>query len=189
MNFEIDDDFFDESDWPPAIGPRRDVSWRGWLLGGLLGCLTGAALAYFLDPDRGRRRRVMFADQFHRRLRVAGHWASRKQRHFSHVLESLPHRLTIRLASGVEEVDDGRLIQRIRARMGRVTRYPGAIQVAAARGRVSLSGPVLGDEVERLVKCVRSVPGVRRVVNNMRTHSRGAVVPGLQGEGGPRLNA
>ncbi|MCM2282556.1 MAG: BON domain-containing protein [Bdellovibrionaceae bacterium] len=188
MSFEIDDDLINEGAWPQAtLAKRRPESRLG---GWVAGFLVGIASAYFLDPDRGRRRRAMFVDQAGRRVREAAIWVGKKQRHVSHILEGLPHRFSHSAAyfGEAEPVDDERLVQRVRAQMGRVTRHPGSIFVTARAGRVTLTGPVMADEIEHVMKCVRMVPGVKHVVNATTSYSRGAKVPGLQGEGKPYLN-
>lgn len=182
MSFPTDDELINETDWPQTIRPRRGIPFASWVLG----FLAGAATTFFLDPDQGRRRRVMFMDQFGRRARKLSDWSAKKQRHLGHIIEGLPHR--IGHVFGASAVDDEILVERIRAQMGRTTRHPGSIRVDAAAGRVSLSGPILASEVERLMKSVRRVPGVRHVINNMRIYSRGANIPSLQGAGKSYLN-
>jgi osmotically-inducible protein OsmY len=54
------------------------------------------------------------------------------------------------------------LAQRVRARIGHVVSHPHAITVKAHKGVVTLEGPILEHEVERLLETVRSVRGVRR---------------------------
>jgi hypothetical protein len=80
------------------------------------------------------------------------------------------------------EVSDGVLHERVRARIGSVVGHAGAIEAAVVDGRVSLRGPVLADDVDRLVRRVRSVPGVREVINQLDVHDEPGGVPGLQGQ-------
>jgi osmotically-inducible protein OsmY len=61
-----------------------------------------------------------------------------------------------------EEVSDEVLVDRVRAKMGRVVSHPGAIKVTAEQGRVTLSGAVLEHEHEELLQAVRSVRGAAR---------------------------
>jgi osmotically-inducible protein OsmY len=62
-------------------------------------------------------------------------------------------------------VDDGRLLERVRAKLGRVVSHPHAVTVDATGGRVRLRGSVLESEVSRLMRAVSRVPGVKAVVN------------------------
>jgi osmotically-inducible protein OsmY len=47
--------------------------------------------------------------------------------------------------------------------LGVLVRHPLAIRVDVQAGRVMLSGPVLSDEVEQLVRNVRAIRGVQEV--------------------------
>lgn len=183
MSFEIDDDLVNEGAWPTLASPRVPPT-GAWIVA----FCAGLATAYFFDPDRGRRRRVMFMDQMSRRVRETIVWWEKKQRHLGHVVEGLPYRFGRLWFRSQEVVDDERLVQRVRARIGRVIRHPGSVSVVARDGRVTLSGPIMADEIERVLRCARTVPGVRHVDNAMTPYSRGARVPGLQGEGKPYLN-
>jgi hypothetical protein len=59
--------------------------------------------------------------------------------------------------------------------------HPAAIEVDAADGCVHLSGPVLADEVEQLVECVRNVRGVRSIDNELEVFDEPGNVSALQG--------
>jgi hypothetical protein len=83
------------------------------------------------------------------------------------------------------EVSDGVLHERVRARIGSVIGHAGAIDAAVIEGQVSLRGPVLTGDVDRLVRRVRSVPGVREVINQLDVHDEPGGVPGLQGRARP----
>jgi hypothetical protein len=82
--------------------------------------------------------------------------------------------------------DDLQLIERVRARMGRLVSHPHAIQVGANRGRVTLSGPVLAHEVTRLCDAVRSVWGVTSVENRLVVYDSSESISSLQGGGHER---
>src|SRR5262249_7359209 len=81
------------------------------------------------------------------------------------------------------DVDDLILIERVRSRMGRLIRHPGAIYVTAENGTVTLRGPILADEVGSLLSGVRAVPGVRDVINQLDVHEHPGDTPELQGWG------
>jgi hypothetical protein len=80
-------------------------------------------------------------------------------------------------------VDDWRLVERVRARLGRVVSHPRAIDVHVSNGAVTLIGPILADEVERVVSAVASVRGVEAVLNELEPHESAEGIPSLQGEG------
>src|SRR5262245_38099208 len=119
----------------------------------------GAGLMYFLDPVAGRRRWELLGDQLAGTAGRLEHCASATGRDISHRAWGLASEA----ASAVSEKDnsDPVLTARVRSKMGRYVSHPGAIEVTVRDGRVTLSGPVLADEVDDLLGCVHSVPGVR----------------------------
>jgi hypothetical protein len=137
---------------------------------------------YMLDPDRGRRRRAIVGDKAtslaldtQRALRAAS-------RDAAHRIEGLRARAR-HLLTDQPVPDDLQLIERVRARMGRLVSHPHAIQVGANRGRVTLSGPVLAHEVDRLLDAVRSVWGVSSLDNKLVVHDHADSISSLQGSG------
>ncbi|HEX2197129.1 MAG TPA: SRPBCC family protein, partial [Burkholderiales bacterium] len=139
----------------------------------------GALAMYFLDPQQGRRRRARTRD---------------KAVHASRVLNEagkVTARDTVHRAKGVwmstrklfdhESVGDDVLVERVRAELGRFVSHSHAVEVAAEGGHVTLSGPILADEVRPLLRHVRRVPGVRAVSDRLSVHEDGAGVSALQG--------
>ena len=82
-------------------------------------------------------------------------------------------------------MDDARLLERVRARLGRVCSHPRAIDVEAQGGQVTLRGPVLSSEVQDLLSAAAGVRGVRSVINELEPHDSPEGVPALQGKGRP----
>jgi hypothetical protein len=142
----------------------------------LAGIGIGAALMYFLDPDRGTRRRHVLADKARRGLRVTGremHDAAENARNHTRgkVIE-ITHRLS------EDAVDDTRLAERVRAELGHHVERARAIEVTAENGRVTLSGAVPFEQIERAAKTAASVRGVRDIDNRLVT----GVVEGSRAE-------
>jgi hypothetical protein len=136
----------------------------------------GTGLIYLLDPDRGRRRRALLRDK--------GAWALRKT---GDCIEVTAHDLRNRaqgithIHSSSEPVDDRIVAERVRSKLGRVVAHPGAIEVNALNGAVTLSGPILVEEMSELLKCVNGVRGVKQVINNLEAHEQADNHPALQG--------
>ena len=65
--------------------------------------------------------------------------------------------------------------------MGRFTSHSHAIEVTANNCEVTLSGPVLANEVIDLIKCVQNVRGVSGVINELNLHQTSEGVSSLQG--------
>jgi uncharacterized membrane protein len=155
----------------------------------LNGMLAGAGLMYLLDPDRGRRRRALVRDQLSHTLRNVNEGLDTSVRDLRHRSYGMLAETRSRFAR--HEADDPVIEARVRSRIGRVVSNPGAIHVMTREGNVTLSGPVLADEVDDLLAAVRSVPGVRGVENLLQVHRDSSNVPGLQGQGrrpGERLD-
>ena len=149
-----------------------------WL--GALG--AGAAIMYLLDPDRGRRRRAMVRDGIASRVWDSGQFLEKTGRDVGNRARGLVARARGRVVSeGL--VDDEVLVERVRAKMGRSVSHPGSIEVTARDGRVTLSGPILADEVDDLLSTVRSVRGILEVDDMLEVHSEPGHVAGLQGTG------
>jgi hypothetical protein len=144
---------------------------------------AGAGLMYLLDPAGGRRRRARVRDQLVRAAHRTGDAVDATSRDVSHRARGVVAELRSRLVN--VEVSDGVLHERVRARIGSVVGHAGAIEAGVVDGRVSLRGPVLADDVDRLVRRVRSVPGVREVINQLDVHDEPGGVPGLQGHPRP----
>lgn len=148
------------------------------------GLITGAALGllamYVLDPEVGRRRRALARDKLIR-LRT------KTRRTAAVTARDVRNRATgiVAEARGFvfgQETDDRALEERVRSHLGFLVRHPSSIEVRASEGRVTLSGPVLADEVRQLVRGVRSVRGVWDVENRLEVHETPDQVPGLQGD-------
>lgn len=145
----------------------------------LAGAALGAAAMYLFDPDRGRRRRALMRDQL---LSAAGHLDDAIEataRDLIHRAQGLM--AEARSTVSDEEVSDEVLVDRVRAKLGRVVSHPGAIKVTAEQGRVTLSGAVLEHEHEDLLQAVRSVQGVVEVEDRLEPHKSANGISALQG--------
>jgi uncharacterized membrane protein len=145
----------------------------------------GAGLMYFYDSTRGNRRRAMLRDKAHsirRRSDDAIDVALRDMRNrargfFADMMSMVSE----------EGSPDWLLEERVRARIGRNASHASSIEVRAVGGRVTLSGPILADEVDRVVRRVASVRGVRGVENNLKVYQNSGDIPGLQGQTTKRM--
>jgi hypothetical protein len=139
----------------------------------------GAALMYMFDPAGGRRRRAETRDK-------ATRLASRSRDVIEKAGRDLAHRATGAVASARSRflshtADDSVLEARVRTQLGRAVSHPRSVQVQVEDGAVTLRGPVLQSELDCLLESVSSVPGVKRVRNELEVHNQAGKVPGLQG--------
>jgi hypothetical protein len=145
----------------------------------LTGLGLGAGLMYFLDPERGRRRRALVRDRVAHTARIGEDAIEATGRDVAHRASGATARL--RGMRHREPVDDRVLAERVRAKLGRYVSHPRAIDVDAFDGRVTLRGPILKAEVKRLLKKINRIPGVTEVVSQLEEHRDAGNVPALQG--------
>src|SRR6266508_5060022 len=131
--------------------------------------VLGAAAMYILDPDKGRRRRAVGRDKAHSFIASVGQLINTAAHDASYRIHGIGARAR-RVFKPGGTPDDLVLIERVRAKMGRVVSHPHAIQIGAYNGRLTLSGPILADEVQPLLHAVRSVPGVSAVDHHLDVH-------------------
>ncbi len=147
----------------------------------LIGAVAaGAAAMYLLDPDRGRRRRALARDKIvsaTHRLGDASAVTARDLANRTRGLLAEARALVLRRPASDEQI-----AERVRSTLGFVVRHPRSVDVRVDQGRVILTGPVLADEVDRLLAAVASIRDVRQIENHLRVHTEPGSVPGLQGE-------
>jgi uncharacterized membrane protein len=153
---------------------------RGAMLTGLG---IGLGLMYFLDPERGRRRRALARDKLAHSANIGADAIGATGRDLAHRAAGAVARVRGTLSR--KRVDDVVLVERVRAQLGRLVSHPHAIEVDATAGRVRLRGPILQSEVQRLLRAVAHVGGVREVVNALEQHQESGTVPALQGGSTP----
>lgn len=162
----------------------KDHSGGGSNLLALLGAAgLGAALAYYLDPDRGARRRNMMRDRLVHARAKSGDAFGTTARDLGNRARGIVAETRGRLTS--HEADEPVLVARVRTALGRVASHPGAIDVTAEQGRVTLSGAALTSEADKILATARAVPGVEDVYDRLELHETAEGIPALQG-GVPR---
>lgn len=158
--------------------PRLRAHGLRWFVSGLA---IGSVAMYFLDPQRGHRRRVHAVEK-------ANRFKKRTSRFGFYFLQNLKNQRKGLKAKWshlykVEQVDDMTLMSRVRSEIGRQVSHAKAIKVAVRQGTIVLSGPILSDEVDRLLKCAEKVRGVSKVINRLDVHHSPGKVSSLQGAG------
>jgi osmotically-inducible protein OsmY len=145
----------------------------------LTGLGLGLGLMYFMDPERGRRRRALVRDKIAHTTRAGSEALGCVGRDLAHRSSGLFARARSVLRRG--PVDDDVLVERVRARLGRLVSHPHAINVKAMDGRVHLLGAILQSEVPQVVRGVARVRGVRDVINTLDVHQSAGNSPLLRG--------
>lgn len=147
----------------------------------LVGVGLGLAVGYMADPNRGARRRALARGKMVRASRKTRDALDATSRDVANRTKGLAAAARGRLTK--DEVDDARLVERVRAKLGRLTSHPRAIDVEARNGDVTLKGPILARELTGLLAAVASVRGVQSVTNQLEPHETADNVPSLQGGG------
>jgi BON domain-containing protein len=145
----------------------------------LVGAGAGAGLMYLLDPAQGNRRRALMRDQLVRARHLTEDAMDATSRDMRNRARGVVAELRARLIP--EDVSDDVLEERVRARLGQTVRYARSIETSVADGGVTLRGPVLADDIARLVRRVGEVSGVKSVDNRLDVHAEPDGVLGLQG--------
>lgn len=142
---------------------------------------AGAALMYFMDSQRGNRRRKRMRD----RIVHAGHASSdflgTARRDGRNRLRGIAAEASAAFRDAT--TDDWVLEERVRAELGRAVSHPGAIDVISTNGTVTLTGHVLKSEHADLLSQVEKVAGVDSVEDLLEIHASPGDVSSLQGEG------
>ena len=145
----------------------------------IVGVGVGAALMYFFDPDRGRRRRALVRDK----VEAAGNKAELYAEKMGRDIRNRAYGVVAETKALFkhEEVTDDVLSDRVRAKLGRYPIHTGAVEVSAQDGIVTLSGPILADELPTVLRAARFVRGVKSVDNQLAVYTEGGSEPSLPG--------
>jgi len=147
--------------------------------GYLLSAAGGAALAYFLDPDRGKRRRNMARDRMAASARRASQLMGRRARYAGSTAQGLVEKATHSRGEDWVPLDDAALAHKVETELFRDPDVPkGNININVEDGVVVLRGQVeQPDEINELVEKARRVSGVYDVQNLLH-------LPGTQATNG-----
>ncbi|WP_407352435.1 BON domain-containing protein [Luteimonas sp. R10] len=133
---------------------------------------AGAAAMYYLDPATGRRRRAMVRDQAVSACHDAEHFARAKSKRAADRVHGMLAETRSKFAG--QPVDDRKLRERVRAKLGHVIDRSGAVEVEVHDGRVILSGGVPAAEIEDAVRAVAAMRGVEDVENRLSASTPGS---------------
>jgi hypothetical protein len=148
----------------------------------LLGLALGAASAFLLDPQQGRRRRALLRDKVTTTVNQGRVFTDAATRDLRYRAQGIAAQARSWRGGGAP---DDILIERVRAKLGRYCSHPGAVEVSAHNRRVVLTGDVLASERESIYDAVCAVPGVEHVENNLTAHESAQGVSSLQDSWSP----
>ncbi len=146
----------------------------------LSGVAIGAGTMFLLDPDRGARRRALIRDKGVRAANKTTDGLDALTRDVANRTRGAAASLRGRFDRRTP--DERKLIERVRAELGRVVAHPRAIDVSVLHeGCVCLTGPILSSEADTALGAIAGVRGVSTVEDNLERHDSPEGIPALQG--------
>ena len=136
----------------------------------IAGIGIGAAVMYFLDPQRGNARRSKALDQTAGTLRSARRDLEVTGRDLRNRSRGVAAEVRQRLTE--ETVDDAQLQERVRAELGHHVDSLRRVEVEVADGYVTLSGEVAPQDHDEVVRAARGVRGVEEVEDQLTERRR-----------------
>jgi len=168
-----------------GLARKRQIISRPTAAGLICGSLAaGAALTFIFDPEIGRRRRKIVGDKVSHSMRRLSSAADVTKRDFSNRTRGIL--AGIRSLFSRDNAPDYIIEDRIRSRLGRVCSHPRALKVESDMGNVTISGPILEDELNDVIKTVCKTRGVQSVQDRLEPQRSAAGLPSLQGGLPPR---
>lgn len=126
---------------------------------------VGAGLAYFFDPRQGDRRRELLRDK-------ANGLVNRMDDSIYATVEDTRNKTrgvlsewTAKLSN--QDNPDWVLAERVRSALGRLSPHSRSVKVRAEDGQIHLSGSILNDEKDAILKAASRTRGVREVIDEL----------------------
>jgi uncharacterized membrane protein len=139
----------------------------------------GAGLMYFLDPEQGNRRRALVRDRTNRLVNNLDDSLDTAMEDMRNRARGVLAELMARLSD--QGAPDWILEERVRTTLGRLSRHARAIDVRAEGGHIYLSGPVLNEDRDVIVKAASRTRGVYGVEDRLQVIDSPQDIPALQG--------
>lgn len=140
----------------------------------------GAGLMYFMDPEHGNRRRAMVRDKANAVVNDLDEFLEKAQEDLRNRARGTLSEMTAMLSD--QGAPDWILEERVRSNLGRIARHTGGVDVRADGGYIHLSGPVLREDREAVVKAASRTRGVHGVEDELQVVDNPQDIPALQGQ-------
>lgn len=151
---------------------------RAAILG--IGIGYGAGMMFLLDPAMGRRRRALIRDKMIRARNKVRWFLGQQVRNAIHNLQGAFAETRAKVQEG--PISDDLLEQRVRAQIGHVVSHAGSLEIICRDGQVTIRGPVLAGERDRIEDRLKETRGVHGFKLELREAEQPGSIPGLQGE-------
>jgi uncharacterized membrane protein len=138
----------------------------------------GAGVMYFYDPREGNRRRSMVRDQFNRVVNQANGAIDTGVVDLRNRTRGILAEMMGRLDN--QQAPDWIVEERIRSRLGRLSRRAGGLEIRSQNGNIVLNGPILREDATNLIQAISRTRGVRSVENHLQVIDNPQDFPALQ---------
>ncbi|HET6823307.1 MAG TPA: SRPBCC family protein [Anaerolineales bacterium] len=140
----------------------------------------GAGVMYFMDPQQGARRRTMVRDKANRFVNNLDESIEKALEDTRNRTRGVLSEMTAKLSD--QGAPDWILEERVRSNLGRLSRHARGVTVTADGGRIHLSGPVLREDEDAIVRAAMRTRGVHGVENQLQIFDSPESIPALQGQ-------
>lgn len=144
----------------------------------------GAGLMYFMDPQQGARRRAMVRDKANRFVNNLDESIEKAMEDTRNRTRGVLSEMTAKLSD--QGAPDWILEERVRSNLGRIAGHARGVTVTADGGRIYLSGPILREDEDAIVKTAMRTRGVHGVENQLQVFDSPESIPSLQGQLSPQ---
>lgn len=138
----------------------------------------GAGLMYFFDPQHGERRRALVRDKANRFVNNIDESIDIAVEDARNRARGVLSEMTAKLSN--QGAPDWILEERVRSNLGRVAGHARTVTVTADGGRIYLSGPILREDEDAIVKTAMRTRGVYGVENRLQVVDNAQDIPALQ---------
>lgn len=153
-----------------------------------IGATGGFLLEYLLDPAQGKRRRSLIRDKGIKMRRETMIYGRRVRRNLRNRAQGVAVKFSP-LWKAKAPLSDDRLNCRIRSEFGRKINHARSVETNVEGGMVRLTGPILAKDVNRLLRVIKAIHGVKGIINELEVHKTPEKIPGLQGDEKPYLSS
>lgn len=135
----------------------------------------GAGLMYFFDPQQGSRRRALVRDRANQLVNNLDESLELGVEDIRSRTRSLLSEWTAKLSGN--ETPDWLLEERVRAVLGRATRHSRLLDIRSNGGHVLITGPVLRNERDEIIKSATRTRGVYGVEDELQVYEKETDLP------------
>jgi uncharacterized membrane protein len=127
---------------------------------------VGAGIAYFFDPQQGDRRRALLRDKANSLVERMDDSIYATVEDTRNKTRGVLSEWTAKLSN--QDNPDWVLGERVRSALGRLTPHSRSVKVRADEGQIHLSGSILKEEKDAILKAASRTRGVREVIDELQ---------------------